>query len=194
MRGEVLDLVADVLDPATAVVAADVRDGTERTTVIAALGNLDVGRVARRRLDSRRIFIVECLILARDDDALSLQRGLDGLHDAAPGARPHNSIGLGNIVEQFLSVALAEATRNDQAAAAAALLILGHVEHRCDGLFLGRLDKGARVDDEDIRLCRLVRDLDAVLLQDAQHDFRIDEILGTAKTDKTCFHSSSQCL
>ena len=42
---QVADLIADVLDAAAAVVAADVRDGAEGAAVVAALRNLDVSRV-----------------------------------------------------------------------------------------------------------------------------------------------------
>ena len=76
----------------------------------------------------------------------------------------------------------------DQAAAAAALLVLGHVEDGRDRLLLGRLDEGAGVDDQDIGLGRIGRELDAVLLEDAEHDLCVNEILGTAKTDETSFH------
>ena len=83
---------------------------------------------------------------------------------------------------------MSEAACDDQAAAAAALLVLGHVEDGRDRLLLGRLDEGAGVDDQDIGLGRIGRELDAVLLEDAEHDLCVNEILGTAKTDETSFH------
>ena len=190
-RGEVHHLIADILDGAAAVGAADVGDGAEGAAVVAALGDLHIGGVGGRRRDARRVLVIEQLVLACDDDAVSLERLLDGLHDAVPRACADDGIRLRHIIEELLPVALAEATCDDEAAAAAGLLVFRHVEDGRDRLLLGGLDERACIDDEDIRLRRLRRELDAVLPEDAEHHFRIDEILGTAKTDKTCFHNLS---
>ena len=95
---QVAHLVADVLDAAAAVVAADVRDGAEGAAVVAALCDLDISRVRRRRRDARRVLVVKRLVLAGDDDAVPLERLLDGLHDAAPGARADDGIRLRYLV------------------------------------------------------------------------------------------------
>ena len=191
VRRELLYLIADILDRAAAVITANIGNRAESTAVVATLGDFHIGRIARRGADTRRLLIIERLILARDNHALAFQRSLYCLHNAAPRARTYDGISLGDIIEQFLLVTLTETARDNQTAAAPGLLVLGHIEHRRDGLLLGRLDKGTRIDDKDISLCWLVRNLDTMLLQNSQHNFRIDEILGTTKTDKTCFHASS---
>ncbi len=191
LRGEMRDLIADILDGAAAVGAADVGDRAEGAAVVAALGDLHVGRIGGRRRNARRVLVVEQLVLAREHDAVPLERLLDGLHDAVPRTCADDGVRLRHVVEELLSVALAEAARDDEAAAAAGLLVVRHVEDRRDRLLLRGLNERARIDDEDIRLRRVRRELDAVLPQDAEHHFRIDEILGTTKTDKTCFHNLS---
>ena len=80
-----------------------------------------------------------------------------------------------------------------ETAATAGFLVVRHIQHRGNGLFLGRLNEGARVDNQNIGFRRVIGQLNAVVLEFPQHDFRIHQILGTAKTDKTCFHKKTSC-
>ena len=156
--------------------------------MIAALGDLDIGGIVWRRPQTRRLGIVDGLILACNQESPPFQSLLNNLHDAAPCACTDDGIRLGDLIKQLLSIALPEAACHNQASTTPRLLIVRHAEHRCDGFFLRGLDEGAGVDDQDIRLRRLIGDLNPVLLHDAEHDLRINEILCTTETDKTCFH------
>ena len=156
--------------------------------MITPLGNLDVCSVVRGRAQARGLSIIDGLILARDQETTAFQGLLNDLHDTAPRPRTNNGICLGNLVKELLPVTLTETARHDETAAASCLLVIGHAKYGCNGLFLCGLDKCARVDDQDIRLRRLIGDLNAMLPHNAEHDLRINEILRTTETDKTRFH------
>ena len=89
-------------------------------------------------------------------------------------------------------MAFDEAAGDDEALGAAGLLELGHFEDSVDGLLLGRVDKGAGVDHDDVRVFRVGGKLMPFGDEIAHHDFRVDEILGAAETNKTYFQSRFQ--
>src|SRR4029078_11511160 len=75
---------------------------------------------------------------------------------------------------------------HDQALAVA--LVLGHLEDGVDRLLLGVVDEGAGVDDDDVGVARVGRDLVARLLGVAEHHLAVDEVLGTTEGDETYLH------
>src|SRR5262249_25383920 len=73
----------------------------------------------------------------------------------------------------------------------AGFLVLGHLQNRVHGLLLGRIDKAAGIDDNDVCVPWFVRELVAAIGQLTHHHFRVYKILGTPKTDKADFQSGS---
>ena len=69
------------------------------------------------------------------------------------------------------------------------LLVLRHLQDGVDGFLLGGIDEAARIDDDDVGVGRVRRQLVARGGQLAHHDFGIDEVLGTAETDKSNFQN-----
>jgi hypothetical protein len=59
--------------------------------------------------------------------------------------------------------------------------VLRHFEDGVDRFLLRVVDEGAGVDDDDVGVGGVRRDLVPSLLGVAQHDFAIDEILGTTE-------------
>ena len=75
-------------------------------------------------------------------------------------ARAEEVIDLGHLRAELGRVALREAARDDELLAGAELLQLGHLEDRVDRLLLGLADEAARVDDDDLGLVGLGRQLE----------------------------------
>ena len=156
--------------------------------MITSLCNLDICSIVRGRAQTWGLGIIDGLILARNQEAPSFQCLLNDLHDTAPCSCTDNSIRLGNLIKELLPVTLTEAARHNETAAASRFLVIRHAKNRCNGLFLRGLDECAGVDNQDIRLRRLIGDLNAMLPHNAEHDLRINEVLCTTETDKTRFH------
>ena len=64
---------------------------------------------------------------------------------------------------------------------------LMRLQNRLDRFFLGRIDEGAGVDDQDIRFVSVGGDLHPSLQNAPEHDLGIDQILGAAEADHPDF-------
>ena len=156
--------------------------------MVTAFRNLDICGIVRGCPQARCLSIVDCVVLPCDKKTAPLKRLLDHFHDTAPRPRPDNSIRLRDLVEKLLPISLSETPRHNKTAAAPRLLVVCHPKHRRDRFLFRRLNECTRVDDQDIRLRWLIGDIDAMFTHDAEHNLSIDQILCTAKADKTCFH------
>jgi hypothetical protein len=61
----------------------------------------------------------------------------------------------------------------------------GRLEDRVDAFLLRGIDKGAGVDDENVRLVGFIGNLDAVFQQRANHNLGIDEVLGATERNQS---------
>ena len=115
----------------------------------------------------------------------------DRLQNVMPRIRTEQNIDFRNLFRQFRLKFLREATRRDQFLAATRLFIRSRFEQRFHRFILGRLDKSASVDDDDVRLFQMLRQLIAALFHETDHFFRIDQIFRAAEADKSkfLFHS-----
>ena len=120
--------------------------------MIAPLRNLDIRRIVWCRPQARCLGIVDRIILPRDEQATPLERRLDHLHDTAPRPRPDDGIRLRDLIEKLLPISLSKTACYDETAAAPRLLVVRHPEHRRDRLLFCRLNKGTRIDNQDICL------------------------------------------
>src|SRR6185437_647945 len=149
--------------------------------VVAAFGDLDVGRRLLRREQARRGVVVEILRqlrlgaipgIARKAALLLAQiafgaRGLLAgenveerwrlglldmrLRGIEPGgrqnllqfARADDCVYFGNILLNFVAIALDQTPGHDELACGARGLVLGHFQNRVDGLLFGRVDERA---------------------------------------------------
>ena len=84
---------------------------------------------------------------------------------------------------------LREAPGDDQLPPGGLLLELGHLEDRVDRLLLRPVDEGAGVDDQHVGPRGLAGDLMPRRLGEAEHDLRIDEVLGAAERHDTDLHA-----
>ncbi len=151
-------------DGPAAVASAHPWDDTKRAGVVAPLGNLNVGGVGGGEAETRGIEV-------RDEDGVAghkverlplvvvNRRRLDEkpLDDfAKPGhlVEPDKGIDLGEFGSEIGGKALGHAAADDQLLARffpKPALLVG-MKNGIDGFLFGRIDEGAGIDDENIRL------------------------------------------
>ena len=90
----------------------------------------------------------------------------------------------GRSIEQRFLLPLGQAAGDDHAAELALALELEHLVDRGERLVPGRLDEAAGVDDDEVGALRLVDQLVAVELQQAEHPLAVDEVLRAAEADE----------
>ena len=95
----------------------------------------------------------------------------------------------GDVLLDLVAVALDEAAGDDDALgfAAVLLLVLDHLEDGIDGLLFGGVDEAAGVDDDDFCVFGPGGELGSVVVEEAHHDLRVDEVLGAAEGDEAYF-------
>jgi hypothetical protein len=100
----------------------------------------------------------------------------------------------GDVLSNFVAVALDEATGYDYALgfAAVLLLVLDHLEDGVDGLLLGGVDEAAGVDDDDLGVFGAGGEFGSVVVEEAHHDLGVDEVFGAAEGDEAYF-GAYQC-
>ncbi len=96
-------------------------------------------------------------------------------------------VDFGDVLLNFVAVALDEAAGYDDALgfAAVLLLVLDHLEDGVDGLLLGGVDEAAGVDDDDLGVFGAGGELGSVVVEQAHHDLGVDEVFGAAEGDET---------
>jgi len=181
LRDQPVGLHHDVRDGPGALQPAQGRDDAERALVVAALGDLHVRRPARHRVAPRRAAVRDVVGIG-DDGAVAL--ALEDLRDARVGRGPDEVIDLGHLLLEHVRVALREASRHHQRLAATSFLQLGVLEDGVDRLLLGLPDEGAGVDQDHLRLSRLVHQLVSLVEQAAEHDFAVHPILRAAEREQ----------
>ena len=155
-----------------------------------AVLNIDFSLMRERIFDLMRGYgiqdetIQEKYLLEITDEAYQLLWEKD---PTGAEAFPDDKINLGNIFQNFLAITFHQATGHHEPLGGACLLVLGHFEDRVDGLAFGRVDEAARIDDENVGIFRQRGQFEALARQDAEHDFAVHEILGTAQTDHSHF-------
>ena len=186
------------LHGATAVPATNPRDDAERAGVVAALGDFDVRGVTWSEPKPGRVVIGDVGRPALDQidgrlvgRALPAEQFLDDGRHFGDLVEPDESVDL--VVQlhcEVLREPLGHAAGNDQLLVAAALAeaaLAMRLEDVADRLFLRRVDERARVDDHHVGLVGVGHDAHAGLVQVADHDLGIDEILSAAERDEADF-------
>src|SRR5207253_9390039 len=85
---------------------------------------------------------------------------------------------------QHVRVALRQAARDHQRLAAAGLFELGVLEDGVDRFLLGLADEGAGIDEDDLRLARLLDERVPLVEQAAEHDLAVHPVLGAAEREE----------
>ncbi len=173
--------------------AAILRDDAEAARVVAALGNLDVSEVARRGEHARRKVVVEIGDRGRSAGTVFRAFAQCGAfaqcNDALELVGTHQRIHFRHLLADIAAVAFHQAAGDNQLSRAAGFLVLRHLQNGVDGFLLGGVDEAAGVHHQHVGVAGMGRQLVAASHEGAHHDFAIDEIFGTAQTDKTDFQA-----
>ena len=163
--------------------AAILGDHAEGAGMIAALGDLHVGEVARGGENARGEVVIE---VGLQGVGIRFQPFADG-DDAFQFVGADEGVDFGQFLADIAAVAFDQAAGDDQFAGAADFLVLGHLEDGVDRFLLGGVNEAAGVDDEYVGLIGMGGEFVAFGDELPHHDFTIDEVFGTAQTDETDF-------
>ena len=119
------------------------------------------------------------------------RREPSGGEDSFEFTRAYDGIDLGNVLLDFVAVALDQAAGDDEALRLASVgsLVLHHLKDGIDGLLLGRIDEAARIDDKNLGVLGAGGNVAASLMQHPHHHFGVDQVLRAAKGDEAYFRS-----
>ena len=170
--GQFLCLAHQLLHRAGTVAAADIRNSAVGTPVIAPLCNLEVSGIVRRGQHAVAAQLHCILILKGTVLAGGIQRFLRGLlrfdlrldrtdsvHDTVNAADTQQGVHLRHLLEYLLAVAFRQTARHDNTLEMAILLEPRDVQDIVHRFLARAFDKGAGVDDDDIRIDVLRCDL-----------------------------------
>ena len=170
----------DRVDRTAVQLAPYMGDDAERAAVVAAFADLDIGTVFRRRPQAARILVIEMTDVIHVAGFAAFLDRIDGFPDAVPRTGPQQGIDFRHFFHQVLFVLLAQAARDDEDLTFPFCLVAGGLQYRINGFLLGFFNERTRIDDDDIRLGQVFRNLHMAVTKDAQHDFRINKVFGAA--------------
>ena len=101
-----------------------------------------------------------------------------------------DGVHFGNLLANFVAVALDQASGDDQLLRAAEFLVFGHFEDGVHGFLLRGRDEAAGVDDEDVGFAGARRDFVAGARENAHHHLAIHEVLRASQADESDFRHS----
>ena len=193
--GERLGLGDQLLHLPAAVMAAQLRNDAERAIVVTALGDLEIGILLRRRQDAARLVqrgadVVEALIF------LPVQDLLRRVDNVVIRARAEHTVDLRHLVHDLLLIALGQTAGDENLPDTALLFERAHGQNVVDGLFLGRIDETAGVDDHQLHPIGVRQNFISGLPQQIEHLLGVDLIFGTTERDHAdrMRHSSSSVI
>ena len=118
-------------------------------------------------------------------------REAGGGKDGFEFACAYDGVDFGDVLLDFVAVALDEAAGYDDALGFAVIwaadFVLDHLEDGIDGLLLGGVDEAAGVDDDDLGVFSLGGEFGSVVVEHAHHDLGVDEVFGAAERDEADF-------
>src|SRR3989449_8872150 len=141
-----------------------------------------------RREQARRRRVVEVARRRRGRPVVTGRRLADEVHDPLESRGPEDRVHLRHRSHDLAAVALSEAARDDERAAAPRLLEPRQLEDRVHRLLARTVDEGARVDDEALGLLGLGREGEAGLGEHAEHQLGVDLVLGAAEGREMDLH------
>ena len=155
--GQIRGLGDDVRDRSGALSASQLGDDAEGAGVVAALRNFQVRGEARKRVDPRRLGIVDVFRIGDDLSRRDLRR--QQIRDLRVGRGAEEVIHFRHLLRQLRSVALRQAAGDHQRFAAARFLLLRQAKDGVDRFLLRRIDKAARIHHDHVGIRRVRRQL-----------------------------------
>ena len=99
----------------------------------------------------------------------------------------YEKIDLGELLQTIFIIALYKAAGDDQLLKPV-FLVFRNLQYRVDRLFLRAQNKTAGIDQDRVALLQIVFILEKRIIKERDDVFTVNEILGTAKRDKSDFH------
>ena len=197
---ELAGFLDDGFDRAAAVTAADAGDDAEGAGVVAAFGDLDVGRVTRREAEARGVEVRDVrrgLGQELGHAGFAAHDLMDDGDDVGDLVEADESVDLGELDAAFGAlddgegalVALRHAAGDDELLAllAGGGLAVAHLVDGLERLVLRGVDEGAGIDDDHVGLGGVRGHGHAGLGEVADHDLGIDQVLGATQGDEAYF-------
>ena len=192
---EATNLAHDRIDGPAAMASAHLGNHTKAARVIAALGNFHIGRVVGSEAETGRGEIGNVAGLWRHEvedagfvlfeHAAEDRAGFGDLIESDEGVH------LGEFADEVGGEALGKAAADDDfgIGALALVALAGGFQNGVDGFLFRGVDKSAGIHDEDIGLCGVGGDFEALGFCGAEHDLGVDEIFGATEAD----HANTAC-
>jgi len=197
--GELAGLGQDGAERAALEAAADARDRAERADAVAALRDLEIGRVGRADQEPRRVLVIEMGAARLHVDAAPaagaaqalwivaaqalwiIENAVEDPGDAGelPGA--DEGVDLGQLPGEVGPVALGQAAGHDEPAQPPPAAQLRHLQDGVDRLLAGALDERAGVDHRDVGVLDPLGEGVAGAGQGAQHQLPVEAVLRAAE-------------
>ena len=108
-----------------------------------------------------------------------------GGEDVFEFAGTDHRVDLGDVFLDFVAIALDQASGDDQLLRFSMGLVASHLEDGVDRFLFGRVDEGAGIDDQHVGSGGIVGDARAGVVEQAHHDFAVDEVLGATEADES---------
>ena len=189
---EVIDLAADRLRITASESSPDRRDHAVGASVVASLGDLHVRDVVGCAENARCRVVVEEDRLVHGGDGPSGANRFDSSGDPVNIGASDNSVDTGQHRKDIFTVALGQATRDEDATEASITLEFKASGHHIGRFLHGRRDEGAGVDDGKVGAVRAGDERVTGLIEQSEHDFGIDEVLGASERYEGYLHGGSR--
>ena len=193
---EILGLGNKILDRTAPVTAADKRNGTVRATVVTPFCHLEVREKFRRGQHTvaaqfHGVFILKRGVFWQRRIGQACRHRFHSPDNIVYTSNAQNSVYLRHFSKHFLAVTLGQTAGDNDALEAFMFLQPGDIQNVVHRLFFGRLNKGAGVDDDNIRFGLIRCDLMPCRQQFVKHHFGIELVFGATKRNKSDFHVRS---
>ena len=152
------------------------RDGAERTRMIATFGDFHVSEVFRCGENTRRFVAIKIRNQRRGSGFNAFARG----HNAIQFIGANQRIHFRQLLFDLAPVALHHATGHHQTLRPPELLVLRHLQNRVDGFLLCRVNKRAGIDDNHVRFIGTGCQFMPAFGQPAHHHLAIDKVFRAA--------------
>ena len=151
--------------------------------MIASLRNLDVRKVARRGEDAWRHVVIK----VRISDFGTGGSPIDKADDFVEFVGADERVNFWKLVQNLASIAFHHASGDDEFLRATGLFEASHLDDGVDRFLLGRVDKAASVDDNNVSFARRRCEFMPVCGKLTHHDFCVDEVFRATETDESDF-------
>ena len=179
--------------------AAHLRNDAETTGMIAAFCDLQKRGMSRSKAKTRGI-VIRNISRTRSGEGQRVSwfgtgfahQPLDDFAEFRDLVQTDEGVDLGHRLSKLVGEPLRHATADNQLLMAAfvqATALVG-LEDRFDRFFLGRIDKGARIDYENVCGVGIGCDLHPALQHTSKHYFGVDQVLGATEADHSDFRSN----